>query len=274
MKRRWIFWLLIIIFIWLVVTRFTEIEKLAFTLTHGKLEWVLAAFVVQILYFSIFALSYWAAFSTVEVKSRWIDLLPVVFGSLFVNVVVPMGGASGAALFADDAARRGESPSRAATGLLLQLITDFTAFAIILVVGMAYLFTQHDLQAYEIITAFVLLVLILGLVAVLCMGLWSPAFLGRILRWLQGISIKLANWLKRSPFLKEDWAESNREELITAAQAMLKHPWRMLETLGFALGAHLLDILTLYCLFLAFYQPIKFGPLIAGYAMGILFWIA
>jgi phosphatidylglycerol lysyltransferase len=273
MKRRWIFWLLIIIFVWLVVTRFTEIEKLAITFAHGKWEWVLAAFVVQILYFCVFTLSYGAAFSTVEVKSRWIDLLPVVFGSLFVNVIVPTGGASGAALFADDAARRGESSSRAATGLLLQLITDFTAFALVLVVGMFYLFSQHDLKAYETITAFLLLAIIFGLVAILFMGLWSPTFLGRILGWLQSQANKLARWFKRSPFLKEDWADSNREELITAAQAMLKNPWRMLETLGFALGAHLLDVLTLYCLFLAFYQPIKFGPLVAGYAMGILFWI-
>jgi len=184
MKRRLILWLLIIFFVWLVVTRFTEIEKLALTLAHGKWEWVLAAVLVQALYFSVFAGSYWAAFSTVEVKSRWIDLLPVVFGSLFVNVVVPTGGASGAALFADDAARRGQSTSRAATGLLLQLITDFTAFALILVVGMAYLFTQHDLKTYEIITALLLIAIIIGLVTVMLMGLWSPAFLRRVLAWL------------------------------------------------------------------------------------------
>jgi phosphatidylglycerol lysyltransferase len=273
MKRRWILWLLIIVFVWLVVTRFTEIEKLALTLAHGKWEWVLAAVIVQVLYFSVFAGSYWAAFSTVEVKSRWIDLLPVVFGSLFVNVVVPTGGASGAALFADDAARRGESSSRAATGLLLQLITDFAAFALILLVGMVYLFTQHDLKGYEIITAVLLIAIILGLVAVLFMGLWSPAFLRRVLAWFQRLANTLAGKIRRPPFLAENWADVNSAELITAAQAMLKRPGRMLGTLGFALGAHLLDILTLYCLFIAFFQPIKAGPLIAGYAMGILFWI-
>lgn len=258
---------------WVVVTRFTEIEKLALTLAQGKWEWVLAAVLVQALYFSVFTASYWAAFSTVEVKSRWLDLLPVLFGSLFVNVVLPVGGAGGAALFADDAARRGQSPSRATTGLLLQLIADYTAFSLILAIGMVYLFTQHDLKTYEIITAVLLLALTLVLVAVMFMGLWSPSLLRRVFGWFQNLANQLAERIKRPPFLAEDWADSNSAGLITAAQAMLKHPLQMAGTLGFALGAHLLDILTLYCLFLAFYQSIQFGPLIAGYAMGILFWI-
>ncbi len=273
MKRRWILWLLIIIFVWVVVTRFTEIEKLALTLAHGKWEWVLAAVLVQALYFSAFAGSYWTAFSTVEVKSRWIDLLPVLFGSLFVNVVVPVGGAGGAALFVDDAARRGQSSSRATTGLLLQLIADYTAFSLILAIGMAYLFKQHDLKTYEIVTAVLLLALIIGLVAVMFMGVWNPSLLRRLLGWLQLLANQLAGKLKRPPFLADDWAASNTIGLTTAAQAMLQHPLRMAGTLGFALGAHLLDILTLYCLFLAFYGPIQVGPLVAGYAMGILFWI-
>jgi phosphatidylglycerol lysyltransferase len=273
MKRRWILWLLIIIFVWVVVTRFTEIEKLALTLAHGKWEWVLAAVLVQAVYFSVFTGSYWTAFATVEVKSRWIDLLPVLFGSLFVNVVLPVGGAGGAALFVDDAARRGQSSSRTTTGLLLQLIADYTAFSLILATGMVFLFTQHDLKTYEIVTAILLLALLVGLVAVMFMGLWSPSLLGRILGWFQHLANQMAVRIKRPPFLADDWAVSNSAGLTTAAQAMLQHPLRMAGTLSFALGAHLLDILTLYCLFLAFYGPIKVGPLVAGYAMGILFWI-
>lgn len=43
MKRRWLFWLLIIAFVWIVLSRLTEIEKLAETLVQGQWEWVLAA---------------------------------------------------------------------------------------------------------------------------------------------------------------------------------------------------------------------------------------
>ena len=32
MKRRWIFWILVILFLWVVISRFSEIKKLAETL--------------------------------------------------------------------------------------------------------------------------------------------------------------------------------------------------------------------------------------------------
>jgi len=51
------------------------------------------------------------------------------------------------------------------------------------------------------------------------------------------------------------------------------HPSRLTQTIGTALLAHLLDITTLYILFRAFNQPISLGILVAGYAVGILFWI-
>jgi phosphatidylglycerol lysyltransferase len=272
-KRRWILWLLIIGFIWLVVTRFTEIEKLAATLAGGQWEWVLAAGLVQVIYYGVFAASYSSAFDTVEVKSRVLELIPVTLGSLFVNVVTPAGGAGGVALFVDDASRRGQSPARAATGLQLQLIADFSAFTLILIFGLAYLFIQHDLKTYELITAIVLLLITVGLSGVLLLGLRWPNQLQRLLFWLQSVVNKLAAKLKRPAWLPESWAEKNAAEYIDAAVAVRRHPIRLARTIGLALAAHFLDIACLYFLFLAFGDPIPFGPLVAGYAMGILFWI-
>jgi phosphatidylglycerol lysyltransferase len=272
LKHRWIFWLLIIAFVWVVVTRLTEIEKLANTLAQGKWEWVLAAVLVQAVYFIVFTGSYQAAFSTVEVKSRLRDLLPVLFGSLFVNVVVPVG-VGGAALFVDDAARRGESSARATAGLFVQLIADYAAFALILISGMIYLLVQHDLKPYEIITSLLLLLLTLGLTAILIMGLWQPELLRWLMNWFQRLANKIAGWLKRRPFLAEDWATSKEEGFTTAAAAMFSHPAALAKTLGLTLAAHLLDMLCLYVLFLAFYEPVGLGTLVAGYAMGILFWV-
>jgi glycosyltransferase 2 family protein len=41
--------------------------------------------------------------------------------------------------------------------------------------------------------------------------------------------------------------------------------------LGVSLGTHLINLICFYTLFVAFQQPISYGTLIAGYAMGILF---
>lgn len=274
MKRRWILWLLVVGFVWLVVSRFTEIEKLLDALAQGRWEWVLLAALMQALYYVGFAALYQSAFHTVDVESRVVELLPVLFGSLFVKVVTPVGGgASGVALFVDDANRRGQSGARAAVGSVLVFVADFTTFTAVLVVGLVYLFLQHDLKAYEVVGSIALLLIIGALTGAMLMGLWQPDLLRRLLEWVQRTLDGLAARLKRPPLVPGDWAESSAGEFTDAAAAIAKHPKRSARTLAMAMSLHLLDIASLYVLFVAFGQPVRVGALVAGYAMGVLFWI-
>jgi phosphatidylglycerol lysyltransferase len=273
MKKRWILLVLTVLFLWVVVSRFAELEQLKNTLAQGKWELVLAAMVVQIVYYIVFTWTYQSAFDTVGISTRVRDLLPVTLGSLFVNVVVPVGGAGGAALFAEDLSRRGKPAAGSAAGVLLQLISDFTAFALILIPGMVYLFIEHDLKVYEIAGAVVLFLLTIGLSSILLLGIWRPDWLHRLFGW----SHRTANWifgrLNRSLSLADDWAQKNAEEFNHASAAVAGHPLFLLRTVGVAFLAHLVDIGSLYVLFRAFNQPIGLGTLVAGYAVGILFWI-
>jgi uncharacterized protein (TIRG00374 family) len=233
----------------------------------------LAAALFQASYYVAYSGLYQAAFDTVEVKSRVRDLLPITFGSIFVNVVAPSGGASGAALFVDDAVRRGQSAARAAAGTILVLAADLAAFSLVLLVGLGYLFLQHNLQAYELAASLVLLAMVAGLTGVLLLGLWQPARLLRLLGGLQQAANWLAGRLRRPPLLAPDWATRNAGEFSQAAVAIAAFPGRLARTLGLALAAHAANLLSLYALFLAFRHPIQFGPLVAGYAVGILFMI-
>ena len=63
-----------------------------------------------------------------------------------MNVAAPSGGASSMALFADDATKHGQSGARAAVGTYLVLVAHFSAFLVILLVGMIYLFSNHNLK--------------------------------------------------------------------------------------------------------------------------------
>ncbi len=273
MKRRWLLWLLVIAFVWIVVSRLTEIRKLVETLAQGQLAWVLAAIWLQVIYYVTYTALYRFAFHTVEVESRLSELLPVVFASIFVNVAAPTGGASGAALFVDNAARRGQSATRTAAGIVLMWAANFSAFTLVLAVGMVYLFWYHDLALYQIVGAAILLLMLGGLTGVLVLGLWQPDYLHQALAWLQRIVNRLAGRLKRPAPLAEDWAEKNAAEFTGAAMAIAAYPRRLGCTLAVALAAHLVNLASLYTLFLAFHQPVEFGVLVAGYAMGILFWI-
>jgi len=271
--RRWIFRILIVAFLWFLAGRIAEIEKLAGILAQGKWLWIAIAFLLQVLYHIVYTGLYQSAFSTVNVRSRWRDLWPVVFGSLFINVVAPAGGTSGAALFIDDASKRGESSARATAGALLVAITEFGTFIAILIVGMCYLFTQHDLKSYEIIGAVMLIGTITSLSGVLLVGLWRPDWVRRLLSLLQGLLAKLANLLRRQPFLDKQWAETTSSEFTEAAGAIRQRPSHLARTFAIALGAHSIDLICLFTIFLAFNQSVTFGALVAGYSMAILFWI-
>jgi phosphatidylglycerol lysyltransferase len=273
MKRRWIFWILVVLFVWVVISRFSEIKKLAETLVGGQWQWVAVAALLQVLYYIIYTALYQSAFLTVGVQSRLGELLPVTFASIFMNVAAPSGGASAVALFADDAARRGQSAARATVGTLLVLVADFSAFLVILVGGLVYLFTHHNLKYYETVAAAILLVIIGGLTALLLLGLWRPQWLHRLLSWVMRLANRIAKLIKRPDFLDGAWVEKNTAEFTEAAMAITAQPALLIQTTGIAFAAHLVDLTSLYVLFLAFHQTVQFGVLVAGYAMGILFWI-
>lgn len=273
MIRRGLLVLLVIGFIWLAAVKLTEIEKLADTLAQGKIHWILAAVLLQVLYYLLYSGVYQSAFATVDVPSKLRELLPVTFASIFVNVVAPSGGASGAALFVDDAARRGQSAARAAVGTILVLIADFGAFTLILLVGLAVLFISHDLALYQVVAALILIVVTLSLAGMLLLGLLHPERLRQLLSQIQQAVNRAGSWFRRPALLNHNWSHKNAAEFTEAALAMAARPWQLARTVAVALAAHLVGVASLYALFLAFQFPITFGPLIAGYSMAILFLI-
>ena len=81
MKRRLIFWVIIIAIVWVVVSNHTQVQKLAATLARGEWQWLLAAALLQGVYYVLYAALYQAAFFTVEVASQLRRLVPVLFGA-------------------------------------------------------------------------------------------------------------------------------------------------------------------------------------------------
>ncbi|NPV74917.1 MAG: flippase-like domain-containing protein [Anaerolineae bacterium] len=270
---RWLFWLLIVVFVWLVVSRFTELEKLLKVLEEGRWQWVAAAGFLQILYYTAYSAIYQFAFDTVEVKSRLRDLIPVTFASVFMYVAAPLGGTSGSMLFVDDARRRGESPGRAAAGTLLVLVADYGAFFLILILGLIYLFLAHDLKTYEIAGAIALLLIIGGIVAILALGLRRPDLLCRLLEKIGDILNSVALKVLKREAVSPEWAQKTTAEFTNASLAISSQPGRLFKTLLVALVAHGINLVSLWMVFLAFQQTASIGVLVAGYSMLILFWI-
>lgn len=272
-KHRWILWLVVIAFGVLVVRSFTDFRTLLATLITGYWPWLLAAIVLHLLFFVPYAQLYHVAFATVGVASRVWELLPLVFAAIFANAVVPIGGASAAALFIDDAVRRGQSGAATAVGTVLVLISDLSTLIPFLIFGMVSLALRHDLKFYEVLGGAIFVIFVGGLCGGLFLAHWKPGWLLGLLRLGERLIDRIGRWFRRPHLLSEDWAERNAAEFTAATEALRHHPRRLAALLSLGVLVHLISLAALYMVFEAYRQPIALGPLTAGFGMGIVFWV-
>ncbi|MCB9419393.1 MAG: flippase-like domain-containing protein [Ardenticatenaceae bacterium] len=273
MKRRVLFWILIIAFIWVLIGRFNEIEKLAETLRGGRWQWVALAAVLQLGYYATTSLLYQVSFTAVGVHTRWRNLLPLTFAAVFVNSTAPSGGAAGVALYVDEAVRRGQSGAKTAVGSLLVLIADFGAFLVLLTIALGTLFTRHNLLSYEIITGSIMYLYVGGMTALLGLGLWRPKALLRVLQTVQNSVNRVGGWFRNPTLVRADWAAHNADEFAASAHTIAAQPRKLLPVLAAAFLTHAFDLASLFAIFRAFNLAAPLGVIIAGYSMTLLFWI-
>lgn len=252
--KRWLTSLVMGLLLWFLVSRFAQIETITKTLERGRWQCLLAAAACQCLYYWLYALNYQYAFQLVGIAGRAWELLPVLLGSLTLGEVAPFGWAAGSALFIRHAAARGTDPPRAAVATLLAQAADLLAFFVLFALGMLFLFRQHDLRRYELVSAAMLLVMNLALVGLLATGLWRPESFCWLSRWSPAANRLITN-------------------LTLTADTIRACPHRLAAPLGAALGAQGVNLFSLFLVFQAFGQTIRLGPLVAGYGIGTLTWM-
>lgn len=271
LRRRWLAWALLAILVVLVVSRFVEIRHLVTTLAQGEWQWVLAATLLQVVYYALYAALLQAAFASAGVQSGLVRLIPVLFESIFVGTVAPAAGLTAAAVLIDDAARRDQSPARAAEGVLLVWVAALAATVPVLFAGLGYLHSRGALYAYQVAGALIFLLYVGGLCVVLMLALWRPEWLRELLARVQRVANALAGRLCRPPLLADDWAERNASESLGAALAIVRHPFRVARTLALGLATQLVNLACLYAIFLAFDRAVELGAVAAGFAVGYVF---
>jgi hypothetical protein len=264
--------LLVLLTIW-IFSRFADLRDLASTLAQAHPGWLVAASVIYLLYFVMDAQLYRFGFAVVGVASQLLEILPVMFTAYFVNALAPSGGAAGGALFVDDAVRRGESGPRTAVGAVLVLLSDLSTLLPFLLFSVIYLQRQGKLFYYDIISSAVYVLFVGILTAGLVLARHQFALLQRGLSWVQ----RMANWVgarfSHPDLLGQDWPERNARELERGAEAIVNEPRAVTVTFAWAVFLHVVNVVGLYVIFQAFEQPVRLGTLVAGYAMGIVFWV-
>jgi uncharacterized protein (TIRG00374 family) len=271
--RRWIPLLLFAGIAIVVITRFARAKDLVATLMRGNPWWVIVGILSHIFLFVMTAQLYVLLFALVGVESRLPQLLPIFFAGSFINAAIPAGGAGAAALYVDDARRRGQSGARAAVGTILELICELVALLPFLIYGVWFLYVQgrgvqYALMGGSFYTAYVLII-----IGMLFLAQRKLEGLRQIMERVRQAVNRVANWLHRDPPLGSDWTAHTIDELAAAADAIVAQPRRLLGALAWAMLKHSVNIAGLYAFFVAFHQPVNLGVLVAGFAMGFVFFV-
>jgi uncharacterized protein (TIRG00374 family) len=273
LKRRWLLYALMIGFTLLVITRFSGLQQLTATLARGLWYWILLSLALHMLYFGIYGGMYVLGFRVVGVKTTLAQAIPVYFASLFVNSVAPLGGTGGAAVFVDNSIRRGESGARTSVGLLLVLASDLITLWPFLAYSVWYLIQQNLFKFYSVLGVAIYVIFTGLLLAALIAARRSARRLASLLGFIRRLTNNIGERLGRAELLDEDWVRRNVQDMSSASQAIFTRPMPLAKLVATGLVLHVVNVVGLYFLFLAFHQPVSMGVLVAGFSIGIVYWV-
>ena len=270
MARRVTLGLLIAAAAFLAVTHGTDVAVFVTTARGGSISWLAVAAVLQVGYYLGYVLTYRQAFVSVGIHRRLAELTPVMLASVFVNTVTPSAGTAGPALMIDDATRRGHEAGASTAAVVIGQFADFAGFAVVMAAGFTYLAVLGRLTVLEGVAAIGFLALVAAIGAALVLALVRPTTLDKAFDVLEHVASRVLLAFKR-PEVKP-WAARVSSEFSAAVSLSARRPGAVVSAWLVAVVGHTLDLGCFIAVGWAFgWHPI--GPLIAGYAVGIVVWL-
>lgn len=166
--RRWGGWisgLLILAALVVAVLHLGEIERFVHLITHIRVAWVIVALGLQAgTYICIAAVWYLALRQSGHARPLR-ELAALGFAQLFTDQIVPSGGIGGTALMLTALSRRGVPSPIGMGALMVELISHYVAYLLVVVISVALLWIYHDLNPAILIAMGVFAVVVIGIPA-------------------------------------------------------------------------------------------------------------
>jgi len=259
------------VFIYFLFRQFGTITQAADILSKGSWYFILAVIAIQILSIINRGAFYQTLYEFFGAKDSLKRLVTLSLSANFINLAAPTGGLSGMAVFISEAQRHGMSKSRATFVNFFGYFIYYGVFVLLLLFGLFYLLFNHQLYKYQIITAAILFGMILIILVALIAAFEQAARVKKLFSFVAMIANFWTRLISRKKVIhKVDVHIASTE--VNACLKIIASKWRELWLPVFhVLLIEIIDILTLYYLFLAFKFPIYPGILITTYAIGVLF---
>lgn len=270
--RKFLFAVLLLLGLYFLSTRFTEVEQVAETLQRGDKKWIVLAIGLHFVWLVNIAATFRSCYRLLELDETIERLLLLSLGANFVNVIAPAAGVSGLAVFISDSRARGKPTGRVTSAAALSIAYDYLAFIVVLGLGLTVLIRRDRLGAAEITASLVMVAIASVFATLLWTGMRSGDKLGEVLAWMARPVNRLLRPIRKRDYLSEDNAREFAREVADGLAIARKAPrGAILLPAALALSKQALLISILFMVFMAFGQAFSVGTLVAGYAIGYLF---
>ena len=259
------------VFIYFLFKQLGTLSKAVDLLSKGSWYFILAVLLIQFLSVVNRGAFYHTLYDFFGVKDSLRRLIILSLSSNFINLAAPTGGLSGMAVFISEAQRHGLSKSRSTFVNVFAYFLYYAVFVLLLLFGLFYLLFNHQIYKYQIITAAILFGMIFIILIALVAALEEAARVKKLFNFVAALMNFFTRLFGRRNIIgKADIYLASSE--VSQCLKIISSKWRALWLPIFHVFLiELIDILTLYYLFLAFKFPIYPGILITTYAIGVLF---
>lgn len=227
--------------------------------------WILAAFGLQALYYTLYTLHYQVALQTVNIKMSLKKLLPVLFTATFINTTAPTGGSAGTAFIVNELRREGNSAANAGGGTLLAGLVDYLLIAFLGIIGVLFKIATEGQNSAVPLAIGTAIVLALTLLIIACLVL-STVHPG-ILRAFLKLGVRI--------FHRSDkWIDNKISEFTASARLIATRPAKVILTMAIAAIGYGFSILSLWTLTAAFGPAANLANVLIAFSAGMVFWVA
>ncbi len=256
-----------------IISRFTEMQDVAAVFIRGNFWFIGLGLLLLGAWLFNLGQTYQSIFEIIDIPVTSWYMTRVATAAMFIGVVAPSGGLSGAAYLLADARSQGHSTGRTAVGGVLFVWLEYIATLFVLTFGLGEMARRNNLHWTEITASLVLLAGALGIAILLYLGLKSARLLARVLAWLAHAINAVIRLFTHRDYLSEDRAYSFAYEAAEGIAALRRHPRLVIRPVLHAIVNKGILILILILMFLSFNVDFTPATIISGFSIAYLFLI-
>ena len=191
--------LIIVIVIAVVVLRGDQLKEMIETMQGAVIAPLIFAVISQLFKYFAQSFAYSYSFYAVGERMRAREMLPLVFGTFFMNTIAPSMNLAGTTLVVDDARRRGINPGKSTSAALLMQITIDGAFTTVMICSFTLLLCTVGLNPLWIVMGCVVVVLVGTMITILVMSGKKPEFMLKVLGGIERLVNRIIGVFKHKP---------------------------------------------------------------------------